>query len=35
METLAILGKFFVGVGIMLLGCAALWFVAVYSEKND
>lgn len=35
METLVILGQFFVGVGILLLGCAALWFVTVYSDKND
>jgi len=35
METLAILGKFFVGIGVLLLGCAALWFVTVYSDKND
>lgn len=34
MEVLAILGKFFIGVGVMLLGCAAIWFVIIYSEKN-
>jgi hypothetical protein len=35
MEVLAILGKFFVGVGLLLLGSAAIWFVAVYSEKKE
>ncbi len=35
METLAVLGTFFVGVGVLLLGCAALWFVTVYSDKKD
>lgn len=34
MGSLAILGQFFVGVGILLLGVAALWFVTVYSEKK-
>ena len=34
METLVNLGQFFSGVGIMLLGVAALWFVTVYSEKK-
>ncbi len=35
MDTLLILGKFFVGVGVLLLGVAALWFVTVYADKND
>ena len=35
MEILAILGQFFIGVGILLLGVAAIWFVAIYSEKNE
>ena len=34
METLQMLGHFFVGVGLLLLGCAALWFVSVYNEKK-
>jgi hypothetical protein len=33
-EVLAVLGKFFVGVGLLLLGSAAIWFVSVYSEKK-
>jgi hypothetical protein len=34
MGSLAVLGQFFLGVGVLLLGCAALWFVTVYSEKK-
>jgi hypothetical protein len=34
MAALALLGQFFVGVGLLLLGVAALWFVTVYSEKK-
>jgi hypothetical protein len=34
MGALAILGQFFVGIGILLLGLAALWFVSVYAEKK-
>lgn len=34
MESLEMLGQFFIGVGLLLLGCAALWFVAVYGEKR-
>jgi hypothetical protein len=34
MATLAVLGQFFIGVGLLLIGCAALWFVTVYAEKN-
>jgi hypothetical protein len=34
MEFLAILGRFFIGVGVMLLGLAAIWFVAIYGEKK-
>jgi hypothetical protein len=34
MEFLAILGQFFIGVGLLLLGCAAIWLVSVYSEKK-
>jgi hypothetical protein len=35
METLALLGQFFAGVGLLLLGIAAIWFVSVYSEKKE
>ncbi len=35
METLAILGQFFIGVGVMLLGVSAIWFVTIYDEKSD
>jgi hypothetical protein len=35
MEILAILGQFFIGVGVLLLGVAAIWFVTIYSEKNE
>jgi hypothetical protein len=31
MEFLALLGQFLLGVGVLLLGVAALWFVTVYS----
>lgn len=34
MGILALLGEFFVGLGLLLLGVAALWFVSVYAEKN-
>jgi hypothetical protein len=34
MEVLVILGKFFVGLGVLLLGSAAIWFVSIYSEKH-
>jgi len=34
MEFLALLGQFLLGVGVLLLGVSALWFVTVYSEKN-
>jgi hypothetical protein len=35
MEFLALLGQFFVGVGLLLLGTAAIWFVSVYTEKKQ
>lgn len=35
METLALLGQFFVGVALLLLGVAAIWFVSVYSDKKE
>ena len=34
MATLALLGQFFVGVGILLIGCAAIWFVSIYQERE-
>lgn len=34
MEQLELLGEFLSGVGILLLGCAAMWFVTVYQEKK-
>ena len=34
MEQLESLGEFFSGVGILLLSCAALWFVSVYQERR-
>jgi hypothetical protein len=34
MEILALLGEFFVGVGLLLIGVAAIWFVTIYAEKN-
>jgi len=35
MEILALLGQFFVGVGLLLLGAAAIWFVSVYADKKE
>jgi hypothetical protein len=34
MGTLAVLGQFFIGIGILLLGVAAIWFVSIYSQKK-
>ena len=34
MEFFAFLGQFFIGVGLLLLGSAAIWFVAIHSEKK-
>lgn len=34
MVFLSILGQFFIGLGVLLVGLAALWFVAVYSDKQ-
>ena len=31
---LVMLGQFFIGLGVLLMGLAALWFVTVYKEKN-
>ena len=30
----AAMGQFFIGVGLLLIGSAAIWFVAIYSEKK-
>ena len=35
MYILTILGQFFIGLGIMLFGVAAIWFVTIYAEKNE
>ena len=35
MGALAILGQFFVGVGLLLIGVAAIWFVSVQAGRND
>ena len=35
MHILTILGQFFIGVGVLLLGVAAIWFVTIYSENNE
>ncbi len=35
MENLVMLGQAAAGLGVLLIGAAAIWFVAVYSEKND
>jgi hypothetical protein len=34
MGALAVLGQFFLGVGVLLLGVAAAWFVSVYSTRK-
>jgi hypothetical protein len=34
MDTLVQLGDFFLGVGVLLLGVSAAWFVSVYNRKN-
>jgi hypothetical protein len=34
-EQLALLGQFFGGVGILLLGVGVIWFVSVYNEKKE
>jgi len=35
MQYLVMLGQAATGLGILLMGLAALWFVYVYQEKND
>ena len=34
MEVLMQLGQFLGWLGVFFIGCAALWFVTVYAEKN-
>jgi hypothetical protein len=34
MEILALLGEFFVGVGVLCLGVAAIWFVTIYADTK-
>jgi len=34
MATLMMLGQFFIGLGVLLLGLAALWFVSVYNSRK-
>lgn len=34
MQILALLGQFFIGLGILLIGLAALYWVSVYAEKK-
>ena len=34
MEYLALLGQFFTGVGVLLLGCAAIWFVSSFGVRS-
>jgi|TARA_B100001105_G_scaffold122028_1_gene97822 hypothetical protein len=34
MEKLAILGEFFLGLGMLLLSFAVFWFVDVYKKNN-
>jgi len=35
MGALVVLGQFFIGVGVLLLGLAAIWFVSVYAQKRE
>ena len=35
MGQLVLLGQFLGGLGFLLLGVAALWFVSIYQEKKD
>jgi hypothetical protein len=34
MDMLALFGQFLVGVGVLLIGVAALWFVSVYPKDR-
>ncbi len=35
MGVLVILGQFFLGLGVLFIGFAAIWYVAIRSEKED
>jgi len=35
MQNLVMLGQAAIGLGVLLMGLAALWFVSVYQEKNE
>lgn len=35
MEVLALLGQFLAGVGVLLGGAAAIWFVSVYDPNRE
>lgn len=35
MQNLVMLGQAAIGLGVLLMGLAALWFVSVYQQKND
>lgn len=35
MHNLVMLGQAAIGLGVLLMGLAALWFVYVYQQKND
>ena len=34
MQNLVMLGQAAIGLGVLLMGLAAVWFVAVYQDKN-
>jgi len=34
MQNLMMLGQAALGLGVLLMGLAALWFVSIYQEKN-
>ena len=34
MQNLVMLGQAAIGLGVLLMGLAAIWFVAVYQDKN-
>ena len=35
MENLVMLGQAATGLGVLLMGFAALWFVSIYQEKKE
>ena len=35
MGDLASLGIFFIGVGVLLLGCGLMWFISVWSKQKE